>query len=208
MLEVLEVGFWAFGGGTHRAHRCEGQITKCRWFDIVFYVRENLDGGWSFYISSNERMSDKGSNRGTARPAPRRNVLDLCTQQESDWEAAADVVRSLDTLQRPVLRNRRFAVRWAEEMLAKYRREPSAFVSLPSIGKIHMKRRFEFSEGSSNKFWEVTVTSTSVTVCFGRIGTGGQVQGKSFGDAAAAQKHVDKLIAQKLGKGYVEVPAA
>ena len=82
MLEVLEVGYWAFGGGTHRAHLCEGQITKCRWFGIVFYVRENLDGGWSFYISSNERMSDKGSNRGTGRPAMHRNVLDLCTPHE------------------------------------------------------------------------------------------------------------------------------
>lgn len=70
-----------------------------------------------------------------------------------------------------------------------------------------MKRRFEFSEGSSNKFWEVTVAQASVTVCFGRIGTGGQVQTKSFGNAAAAQKHADKVIAQKLTKGYVECPA-
>jgi hypothetical protein len=129
MLEVLEVGFWAFGGGTHRAHLCEGQITKCRWFGVVFFVRENLDGGWSFYISSNERMSDKGSNRGTGRPAMHRNVLDLCTPHESDWDAAADAVRSLDSLKRPVLRNRRFTVRWAEAALAKYRRDPSKFVS-------------------------------------------------------------------------------
>lgn len=70
-----------------------------------------------------------------------------------------------------------------------------------------MKRRFEFTEGSSNKFWEVTVTKISVTVCFGRIGTGGQVQSKSFGDPTAAQNHADKLISQKLGKGYVEVAA-
>jgi hypothetical protein len=129
MLEVLEVGYWAFGGGTHRAHRCEGQITKCRWFSIVFYVRENLDGSWSFYISSNERMSDKGSNRGTGKPAAHRNVLDLCTRHDSDWETAADLVRAIDTLKRPVLRNRRFTVRWAEEALAKYRRDPAQFVS-------------------------------------------------------------------------------
>ena len=71
-----------------------------------------------------------------------------------------------------------------------------------------MKRRFEYSEGSSNKFWEVTVNLASVTVCFGRIGTGGQVQSKSFGNAGEAQRHADKLISQKLGKRYVEVPAA
>jgi predicted DNA-binding WGR domain protein len=71
-----------------------------------------------------------------------------------------------------------------------------------------MKRRFEYTEGSSNKFWEVTVSKVSVTVCFGRIGTGGQMQTKSFADATTAQKHADKLVAQKLGKGYVEVTAA
>ena len=129
MLEVLEVGYWAFGGGTLRAHLCEGQITKCRWQEIVFYVRENLDGGWSFYISSNERMSDKGSGCGRGRPSLRRNVLDLCTQHAADWESAADIVRSHDALQRPVLRNRLFTVRWAEAALAKYLRDPSKFVS-------------------------------------------------------------------------------
>jgi hypothetical protein len=129
MLEVLEVGFWAFGGGTAREHLCEGQITKCRWFGIVFYVRENLDGGWSFYISSNERMSDKGSNRGTGKPAAHRNVLDLCTRHDADWDAASDVVRCHDKLNRPVLRNRRFTIRWAETALAKYRRDPNKFLS-------------------------------------------------------------------------------
>ena len=129
MLEVLAVGYWAFGGGTHRAHCCEGQITKCRWFGIVFYVRENLDGGWSFYISSNERMSDKGSGCGRRRPSLRRNVLDLCTQHATVWETAADIVRSHDALRRPVMRNRRFTVRWAEAALVTYRRDPTQFVS-------------------------------------------------------------------------------
>jgi predicted DNA-binding WGR domain protein len=67
-----------------------------------------------------------------------------------------------------------------------------------------MKRRFEFVIGSSAKFWEVTVVGVGVTVCFGRLGTAGQTQSKSFDDSAAAQKHADKLIEQKLGKGYVE----
>jgi predicted DNA-binding WGR domain protein len=38
-------------------------------------------------------------------------------------------------------------------------------------------------------------------------GDGGQTQTKSFGDAAAAQKHADKQIEQKLDKGYVECSA-
>jgi predicted DNA-binding WGR domain protein len=67
-----------------------------------------------------------------------------------------------------------------------------------------MKRRFEFVGGSSAKFWEVNVVQATVTVCYGRIGTDGQAQTKTFGDGAAAQKHADKLVEQKLGKGYVE----
>jgi predicted DNA-binding WGR domain protein len=71
-----------------------------------------------------------------------------------------------------------------------------------------MHRRFEFVEGSSSKFYEVAVASTSVRVTFGRIGTAGQTQTKQFADAAEAQKHAEKQIAQKLKKGYVEQVAA
>ena len=66
-------------------------------------------------------------------------------------------------------------------------------------------RRFEFSEGSSNKFWEVSIKGVEVTVRFGRIGTQGQANVKSFPDEAAAAKHVAKLIGEKTGKGYQEV---
>ena len=66
-------------------------------------------------------------------------------------------------------------------------------------------RRFEFSEGNSNRFWELSVNGTEVTVRFGRIGAQGQTQTKSFADDAAAAKHAEKLIQEKIGKGYVEV---
>jgi predicted DNA-binding WGR domain protein len=66
-------------------------------------------------------------------------------------------------------------------------------------------RRFEFSEGNSNKFWAIEVNGTEVTVLFGRIGTQGQTKVKSFPDAAAAANHVARLVQEKLGKGYREV---
>jgi DNA ligase-1 len=66
-------------------------------------------------------------------------------------------------------------------------------------------RRFELSDGRSDKFWEVAAAGTEVTVRFGRIGTAGQTQVKSFPDAVAAGKHVEKLIGEKLQKGYVPV---
>lgn len=67
-----------------------------------------------------------------------------------------------------------------------------------------MTRRFEFAGGTSQKFWEITVAASDVTVCFGRLGTSGQMQTKSFADSAAADKHAEKLIAEKLAKGYHE----
>ena len=67
-----------------------------------------------------------------------------------------------------------------------------------------MTRRFEFIGGTSAKFWEVTIVGKDVTVRYGRLGTSGQAQAKSFPDDAKAQKHADKLITEKLGKGYRE----
>ena len=68
------------------------------------------------------------------------------------------------------------------------------------------KRYFEFVGGTSAKFYEVSTSGKEVTVRFGRIGTEGQTQVKTFDDAAAAVKHAEKLIAQKTAKGYVETP--
>ena len=39
---------------------------------------------------------------------------------------------------------------------------------------------------------------------YGRIGTAGQTQTKDFADDAAAQKSYDKLVAEKLKKGYTD----
>ena len=65
-------------------------------------------------------------------------------------------------------------------------------------------RYFEFIDGSSRKFWEISLPENSFTVRFGRIGTPGQSQTKSFADEAAAKREADKLIAEKVKKGYVE----
>lgn len=65
-------------------------------------------------------------------------------------------------------------------------------------------RRFQFLGDGSEKFWEIDRNDASVTVRFGRIGTNGQTQTKDLGTEAAATAHVDKLIAEKVKKGYVE----
>jgi predicted DNA-binding WGR domain protein len=68
-------------------------------------------------------------------------------------------------------------------------------------------RRFELVEGSSSKFWEVSVDGSSLTTRWGKIGTSGQSKTKAFASAAAAQKEHDALVTEKTGKGYSEVTA-
>jgi predicted DNA-binding WGR domain protein len=65
-------------------------------------------------------------------------------------------------------------------------------------------RHFELVSGSSSKFWEISVSGNSFTVRFGRLGTAGQSQTKSFAGEPRARREADKLIAEKLRKGYVE----
>mgnify|MGYP001002976647 FL=1 len=66
-------------------------------------------------------------------------------------------------------------------------------------------RRFELVEGKSSKFWEIELSGDSFEVRWGRIGTSGQSQTKSFPTAAKAQTEHDKLVTEKVKKGYSEV---
>ncbi|MEO8699789.1 MAG: WGR domain-containing protein [Kofleriaceae bacterium] len=68
--------------------------------------------------------------------------------------------------------------------------------------------RYEYSEGTSNKFWEIELSGTSYTSKWGKIGGSTSMSTKSYGDAAAAKKELDKLVAEKLKKGYTLVGGA
>jgi DNA ligase-1 len=66
-------------------------------------------------------------------------------------------------------------------------------------------RRFEFVEGKSSKFWEISHSGgCDVTTRWGRIGSAGQSKTKTFADEAAAAKQTAKLVDEKLAEGYVE----
>lgn len=60
-----------------------------------------------------------------------------------------------------------------------------------------------FAAGSS-KFWEITIDGSQHTVRFGRTGSQGQSRTKSFPDPAAARRDGERLIREKLAKGYAE----
>jgi DNA ligase-1 len=65
-------------------------------------------------------------------------------------------------------------------------------------------RYFEFTEGASNKFWEISQANNTMTTRWGRIGSAGQSKTKTFADEAAAKNAVALLIEEKTDEGYVE----
>jgi predicted DNA-binding WGR domain protein len=69
-------------------------------------------------------------------------------------------------------------------------------------------RYFEYTKGNSNKFWEVNdywnEDRMNVQVRYGKIGTEGRTIRHYYAKFRAGSKLVDKLVAQKLKKGYVE----
>ncbi|KLT67530.1 AAA domain-containing protein [Pedobacter sp. BMA] len=70
-------------------------------------------------------------------------------------------------------------------------------------GYEHIKfDRLVFADMGSNKFWESALDESKLIVRFGRTGTKGQVNIKTFETVEMAQKERDKLIREKLNKGY------
>jgi uncharacterized protein (TIGR02996 family) len=65
-------------------------------------------------------------------------------------------------------------------------------------------RTFELHGPNSHKFWTIEVSGKSFTVTFGKVGTSGQTQTKTFPTPEKARDAADKLIREKTGKGYVE----
>src|SRR5437016_5949383 len=65
-------------------------------------------------------------------------------------------------------------------------------------------RTFTYTDEKSNKFWNIELVGKRFEVTFGKIGAKGQTQIKDFLDEAKAQKEHDKLVAEKVRKGYLE----
>jgi len=60
------------------------------------------------------------------------------------------------------------------------------------------------TEDGANKFWEGGVEGSTLTVRFGKVGTAGQTKVKELASPAAAAKELDKVVAEKRKKGYVD----
>ncbi len=65
-----------------------------------------------------------------------------------------------------------------------------------------MKTYLEYKDEKSHKFWQIAVTDNAFTVTYGKVGTNGQSKTKTFDTAEKATLEAEKIITQKLKKGY------
>lgn len=67
-----------------------------------------------------------------------------------------------------------------------------------------MHHYLEFEDEKSSKYWEISSAEKSFTVRYGKIGTNGQTQTKEFSTVEEAEKAAEKILKEKLNKGYIE----
>lgn len=68
-----------------------------------------------------------------------------------------------------------------------------------------MLQYFELQDGTSSKFWQISLTAYTIATRYGKIGTHGKTTTKDFDDPAKARQEYDKLVKEKTGKGYKEI---
>ena len=74
----------------------------------------------------------------------------------------------------------------------------------PPRGGGTSRRYFEFSDGTSHKFWEVAREGSEMTTRWGKVGAKGQSKTKTFDSGEKAAAETAKIISQKVKEGYVE----
>lgn len=65
-----------------------------------------------------------------------------------------------------------------------------------------MKEYLEYKDDKSGKFWQIEVAGNQFTVLYGKIGTDGREQVKTFDSEEKTLKEAQKLVNQKVSKGY------
>jgi predicted DNA-binding WGR domain protein len=58
------------------------------------------------------------------------------------------------------------------------------------------------AEGENSRFWEAALDGCKLIVRYGRVGTKGQVHVKTFAKETTAQLEMDKMVKEKMNKGY------
>jgi len=155
-----------------------------------YVLVDEVSKGLSYLV-----LADPGSTSSKAEKA-RKLGIEVISEERLE-----EIVGRSDTMQTVVNPQTIAPVQYSETNTEELEMN-AAKSNTSSTGAV---QRFEYVDDKSSKFWEVAVDGTSVNVRFGKIGTTGQTSTKEMGDAAAAAKQADKLIAEKLKGGYVRV---
>lgn len=67
------------------------------------------------------------------------------------------------------------------------------------------KREFHYEDGKSDKFWTIELRGDAHVLNWGRAGTLGQHLEKHFESANRAAMEYEKIVTEKMKKGYFEV---
>ena len=67
--------------------------------------------------------------------------------------------------------------------------------------------RYELNDKDSSKYWEIVLEGNETRVSYGKLGTVSEPAVKAFKSPEMARKEYDKLVAEKLKKGYQLVPS-
>lgn len=68
-----------------------------------------------------------------------------------------------------------------------------------------MRQQLFFQDATSNKFWTAEADGTNQIILFGAVGTQGRRSEKQFASAEACLADTEKLIKQKIKKGYTKL---
>lgn len=91
------------------------------------------------------------------------------------------------------------------ELKGNLKKKNTLISSAKSVAKKKSSSRyFEFKEKDSSKFWEITVCGKEVSIHYGKIGTAGQNTVKELPTPDEASAHAEKVIGEKIRKGYKE----
>jgi predicted DNA-binding WGR domain protein/DNA polymerase III delta prime subunit len=63
--------------------------------------------------------------------------------------------------------------------------------------------RLSYKDDTTNKFWEVGMQENKLVIHYGKTGNKGTMQVKTFEEITEALMEKEKMIAEKLGKGYL-----
>lgn len=115
MITVHDVTKWYYGQANHGdASGLVGQVTRCEFEGVMFFVRENTNAISSFLISSSVRQGDKTGSK----PSRQRQCLELAAPADK-WEKIAEQVKLADPMKRQVFRSKNFTLSTAPKFFSE-----------------------------------------------------------------------------------------